>query len=180
MTEILQTTQRNLIKIEKKIARYSHHRIFLEKYKIYQKYPKGLSSKFNISFCSDSGDLQNSCQNILSNASFKLCDNVVTAVSKRIEDLKIVRNEYFHALKNNLPNDSFLGIWERITLLLFRDIIQSIKETIFQIWITIDRTDVFDVQITQKSQPGIESNTQNKWKISYRTSKSYLSRSKCN
>ena len=44
MTEILQTTQleRNLFKIEDKIARYSHHRIFLEKYKNNRKYPKGL------------------------------------------------------------------------------------------------------------------------------------------
>ena len=38
------------------------------------------------------------------NVSFKLLD-IITAVSKRIEDLKIVRKEYFHALKD-VPNDS--------------------------------------------------------------------------
>ena len=47
------------------------------------------------------------------NVSFKLLD-IITAVSKRIEDLKIVRNEYFHALKDNVPNDSFIEICERI------------------------------------------------------------------
>ena len=31
-----------------------------------------------------------------------------------IEDLKIVRKEYFHALKDNVPNDSFIDICERI------------------------------------------------------------------
>ena len=44
----------------------------------------------------------------------KLCDNIITAVSKRIENLKIVRNEYFYALKDNVPNDSFIDICERI------------------------------------------------------------------
>ena len=43
-----------------------------------------------------------------------MCNNIITAVSKRIEDLKIVRNEYFHALKDNVPNDSFIDICERI------------------------------------------------------------------
>ena len=47
------------------------------------------------------------------NVSFKLLD-IITAVSKRIEDLKIARNEYFHALKDNVPNDSFIDICERI------------------------------------------------------------------
>ena len=108
MAEILQTIQleRNLFKIENKITRYSHHRIFLEKYNNNRKYPKGLSLKFNISLRSNSEDLQKSCQNILRNASFKLRDNILTAVSKRIEEIKIVRNEYFYALKNNVPNDS--------------------------------------------------------------------------
>ena len=46
------------------------------------------------------------------NVSFKLLD-IITAVSKRIEDLKIVRKEYFHALKD-VPNDSFIDICERI------------------------------------------------------------------
>ena len=45
---------------------------------------------------------------------FKLQDKIITAVSKRIEDLKIVRNEYFHAIKDNVPNDSFIDICERI------------------------------------------------------------------
>ena len=63
MTEILQTKQleRNLFKIKNKITRYSHHRIFLEKYKNNQKYPKGLSLRFNLSLCSNSEDLQKSC-----------------------------------------------------------------------------------------------------------------------
>ena len=43
-----------------------------------------------------------------------MCDNILTAVSKRIDDLKIVRNEYFYALKDNVPNDSFIDICERI------------------------------------------------------------------
>ena len=46
--------------------------------------------------------------------SFKLHDSIITAVSKRIKDLKIVRNEYFHAIKDNVPNDSFPDICERI------------------------------------------------------------------
>ena len=55
MTEVLKTTQleRNLFEIENKITRYSHHRIFLEKYENNQKYPKGLSLKFNLSLCSN-------------------------------------------------------------------------------------------------------------------------------
>ena len=83
MTEILQTTQleRNLCKIENKITRYSHHRSFSGKYKNNRKYPKGLSLKFNLSLCSDSQDLQKSYRNILRNASFKLRDNIITAVS---------------------------------------------------------------------------------------------------
>ena len=55
MTEILKATQleRNLFEIENKTTRYSHHRIFLEKYENNQKYPKGLSLKFNLSLCSN-------------------------------------------------------------------------------------------------------------------------------
>ena len=41
-------------------------------------------------------------------------DNILTAVSKRIDDLKIVRSEYFYVLKDNVPNDSFIDICERI------------------------------------------------------------------
>ena len=91
MIEILQTTQLeiNLFKIENKIIRYSHHRIFLEKYKTNRKYPKGSSLKFNHSLCSNSEDLKKSCRNILHNASFKLHNNIITAVSERTEDLKI-------------------------------------------------------------------------------------------
>ena len=116
MTEILQTThlERNLFKIENKITSYSQHRIILKKYKNNWKYPKGLSLKFNLSLCSKSEDLQKLCRNILRNASFKLPDNILIAVSKRIDDLKIVRNEYFHALKDNIPNGSFIDICERI------------------------------------------------------------------
>ena len=124
----------------------------MEKDKNNRKYPKGLSLKFNLSLCSNSGGLQKSCQNIL-NASFKLSDNITTAASKRIEDLKIVRNEYCYALKDNVPIDSFIDICERIKtktkgypLLYFRDKIQSIRETIFPTLIIIDRTDVFDAQ----------------------------------
>ena len=111
----LQTTQfeRNLFKIENKITRYSHHRILLEKYKSNQKYPKSLFFKFNILLCSNSEDLQKSCRYIPRNASFILRDNIIAAVSKSIKDLKIVRNECFHALKD-VPNDSFIDICERI------------------------------------------------------------------
>ena len=63
--------------------------------------------------CSNSEDLQKSCRNILRNASFILRDNIIAAVTKSIEDLKIVRNECFHALKD-VPNDSFIDICERI------------------------------------------------------------------
>ena len=95
ITEILNTIQleRNLFKIENKITSYSHYRIFLEKYKNNWKYPKGLSLQFNLSLCSNSEDLQKSCRNILRNASYKLRDNMIAAVSKMIENLKIVRNE---------------------------------------------------------------------------------------
>ena len=79
---------------------------------------KGVSNtlplKFNLSFCSNLEDLQKSHRNILRNASFKLRDNIITAVSKRIEDLVIVRNEHFYALKGNVPNESFIDICERI------------------------------------------------------------------
>ena len=116
MTEILKTTQlkRNLFKIKNKIASYSHYRIFLEKYKNNSKYSKGLSLQFNLSLCSNSEDLQKSCRNILLNASYGLCDNMIAAVRERIEDLKIARNECFHALKDNAPNDSLIDICERI------------------------------------------------------------------
>ena len=116
MTEILNTTQlkRTLFKIENKITSYSHYRIFLEKYKNSWKYSKGLSLQFNLSLCSNSEDLQKSCRNILRNASYRFRDNMIAAVSKRIEDLKIVRNECFHALKDNVPNDSLIDICKRI------------------------------------------------------------------
>ena len=39
---------------------------------------------------------------------------MIAAVSKRTENLKIVRNECFHAVKDNVPNDSLIDIWERI------------------------------------------------------------------
>ena len=86
------------------MTRYSHHRIiFGKKYKNNWKYPKALSLiKCNLSLCSNLEDLKKSCQNILGSASFKLHDNIIAVVSKRIEDLKIVRNEYFHALKDNV------------------------------------------------------------------------------
>ena len=85
MTEILQTTQleRNLFKIENKITRYIQDNFFLEKYKNNQKYPKVLSLKFNLSLCSNPEDLQKSCRNILHNVSFKVCDNIIAAISKR-------------------------------------------------------------------------------------------------
>ena len=67
---------------------------------------KGLSLKFNLPLCSNSEDLQKPCRNILRNVSFKLRENVIAAVRERIEDIKIVRNKYFHALKDNIPNDS--------------------------------------------------------------------------
>ena len=91
ITEILNTIQseRNLFKIENKITSYSHYRIFLEKYKNNWKYPKVLSLQFNLALCSNSEDLQKSCRNILGNASYKLRDNTIAAVSKRIENLKI-------------------------------------------------------------------------------------------
>ena len=113
MTGILQTTQleRNLFKIEHKTTRYSHHRSVLEKYKNNRKCPKGLSLKLNLSLCSNSEYLRRSCRSLLRNASFKLHDNIVSA--KRIEDLQIVRNEYFHALKDNARNDAFIDICER-------------------------------------------------------------------
>ena len=93
---ILQTTklERNLFKIEHKTARYSHHRSFLEKYRNIRECPKGLSLKSNLSLCSNSEHLQKSCRNILRNAYFKLRDNIVTAVSKRTEDLQIETNTF--------------------------------------------------------------------------------------
>ena len=54
-------------------------------------------------------------------------DNILTAVSKRIDDLKIVRNEYFDALKDNVPNDSFIDICERTkneNKILFASLVQ--------------------------------------------------------
>ena len=116
ITEILNTIQleRNLFKIKNKITSYSHYRIFLEKYKNNWKYPKVLSLQFNLSLCSNSENLQKSCRNIVRNASFRLFDDMIATVSKRTENLKIVRNECFHALKDNVPNDSLIDIWERI------------------------------------------------------------------
>ena len=155
MTEI-RKQQRKISEIENKITRYSHHISFLEKYKNNRKYPKGLSIKFNLSLCSDSEDLRKSCQNILRNASFKLRDNIITAVRKRIEHLKIVKNERFHALNDNVPNDSFIYICERIkneNKSLSASIVQK-QNSKYQrdstsTLITIDRTYVFDVQNTE-------------------------------
>ena len=83
---------------------YAITEFFLEKkHKNNWKYPKGLFLiKCNLSLCSNSEDLKKSCQNILRSASFKLHDNINAVVSKRTEDLKIGRNEYFHALKDNV------------------------------------------------------------------------------
>ena len=60
MPEILTETQlkRNILNIERKIARYIHHKEFLQNYKGNQKYPKVLALKFNLSFCTESPDLQ--------------------------------------------------------------------------------------------------------------------------
>ena len=53
-------------------------------------------------------------------------DTFFGKITKSIEDLKIVRNECFHALKD-VPNDSFIDICERIkneTKSLFASIVQ--------------------------------------------------------
>ena len=43
-----------------------------------------------------------------------MCYNILRAVNKTIDDLKTVRNEYFYALKDNVQNDSFINICEKI------------------------------------------------------------------
>ena len=102
MDQILHTTQleKDLLKIEKKITKYNYHEEFLENYKYNQKYPKGLTLKFNLVLCEDSEHLQKSCCNILRNASFKLRDHILTAANKKFEDLKPTRNGYINALRN--------------------------------------------------------------------------------
>ena len=72
----------------------------LENHKYNRKYPKGLTLKFSLALREDSEHLQRSCRNILRNASFKLRDHILTAVNKKFEDLKITRNGYLNALRN--------------------------------------------------------------------------------
>ena len=61
MDQILHTTQleKELLKIEKKVTKYNYHKEFLENYKYNQKYPKGLTLKFNLALCEDSEHYKN-------------------------------------------------------------------------------------------------------------------------
>ena len=72
MSEILTNSQleKSLLSIEKKITIYNHHKEFLQNYNVNRKYPKGLTLKFNLTFCSDSPNLQKACRSFLRNASF--------------------------------------------------------------------------------------------------------------
>ena len=109
MDQILHTTQleKDLLKVEKKITKYNYHKEFLENYKYNRKYLKGLTLKFNLVLFEDSEHLQKSCCNILRNASFKLRDHILTAVNKKFEDLKITRNGYLNALRNETSRENF-------------------------------------------------------------------------
>ena len=109
MDQILHTTQleKDLLKIEKKITKYNY-------YKYNRKYPKGLTLKFNLALCENSDHLQKSCHNILRNASLKLRDHILTAVNKKFEDLKITRNGYLNALRNETSKENFQNICNNI------------------------------------------------------------------
>ena len=116
MDQILHTTQleKNLLKIEKKITKYNYQEDFLENYKYNQKYPKGLTLKFNLALREDSEHLQKSCRNILRNAPFKLRYHILTAVNKKFEYLKLTRNEYINALRNETSRENFQNICNNI------------------------------------------------------------------
>ena len=118
MGSILHTTQleKDLLRNEKKIKNYNCHKKFLENYKYNQKHPKGLTLKFNLTLCEDSEHLQKSCRNILRNASFKLRDHILTAVNKKLEDLKITRNGYLHALRNETSSENFQSICNNVKI----------------------------------------------------------------
>ena len=86
----------------------------LENRKYNRKYPKGLTLKFNLTLREDSEHLQRSCRNILCTASFKLRDHILTAVNKKFEDLKITRNGYLNALRNEASRENFQNICNNI------------------------------------------------------------------
>ena len=116
MDQILHTRQleKNLSKIEKKITKHNYHNQFLENCKYNRKYPKGLTLKLNLVLCEDSEHLQKSCCSVLHNASFKLRDHILTAVNKKFEGLKITRNGYINALRNESSRENFQNICNNI------------------------------------------------------------------
>ena len=100
--------------MKKKITKRNYHKGFIDNYKYNRKYPKGLTLKFNLALCEDSEHLQKSCFNILRSASFKLRDHILTAVNKKSEHLKITRNGYLNALRNERSRENFQNICNNI------------------------------------------------------------------
>ena len=95
MSEIPTKTRlkRNLLNIRRKITRYIHHKEFLQNYKANRKYPKDLAWKFDLSLCTESLNLQKTCENILRNTSFQLGDNIIGGVIVKLKKLSSTRNK---------------------------------------------------------------------------------------
>ena len=95
MSEIPTKTRlkRNLLNIRRKITRYIHHKEFLQNYKANRKYPKDLAWKFDLSLCTESLNLQKTCENILRNTSFQLGDNIIGGVIVKLKKLSFTRNK---------------------------------------------------------------------------------------
>jgi len=82
----------------------------LMNYKKNRKYPKGMSLIFNLSLCCENKKLQNDCNNILRDTSFKLRDTILNEVRKKVEDINIQRNEKFKMFKDNLNAHELVNI----------------------------------------------------------------------
>ena len=93
---------------------YNHCKEFLQNYKVNRKYPKGLALKFNLSFCSNSPNLQKACRSILRNASFQLGDNIIQSITDKSQQFSFIRKQSYDILKEKNSSNKHTEICKTI------------------------------------------------------------------
>ena len=116
MSEILTNTQleKKLLTIKKKIARYNHHKEFLQNCKVKWKYPKGLALKFNLPLYSDSPNLQKVCGSLLCNASFQLRDNIIQSITEKLEQFSFIWKNSYNIVNEKISSNKLPEICKAI------------------------------------------------------------------
>ena len=113
MSEILHATQQNkylILNKEKQLCGYTLHQELLTNYKRNRRYPKGFRLKFNLSLCSDSPELKRNCNNVLRNASLKLCDIILKSVELKVKKINKERVSLRNKIKVKVRATEFRNI----------------------------------------------------------------------